>query len=808
MTSTFEVDGRKHGLHVVGVRHHSPACAALVRRVIERERPKYVLIEGPADFNARIEELFLGHALPIAIFTHFQDRARRHVSWTPFCEYSPEWVALETARAVNAQPRFCDLPAWHEAFSERQNRYGEGALRDARERARSERILRELVLRTATDDLDSLWDHLFEQPDEPHDPLEERLRFYFRELRGEASGGDRDTPRETLMAEYTAWALQDAQREGKSVVVVCGGWHAPVLERDALSLVAEGIPRIEPSITRPPPKDEDNNDIRAGSDLVPYAYRRLDAFTGYESGMPSPAYHEWVWTMGHERAADRVMEVVSTRVRQKKQPLSTADLIAARSLTRALSNLRGHAVTMRVDVLDGLAGALVKDALDVPAPWAHRGTLQARTEPILREVALALSGDKEGKLAAGTPRPPLAANVREELARVGITLTSTAARIATSLRDAHGRDKSRVLHRLLVLGIPGFERVAGPAWATDPSLEETWSVVQLLDQDGALIEASQWGATLEGAALAKLESRLLEAHGRLSLLAEVLGAAAFIGIRGLEDRVMREVSAAIGNESSLSDLGAAAGRLFDLSLHGELFDAAQAVQLDWVLGAAFERGLWLLEGTMGADAALDEGQLKAVVVMRDLLQRGPSTVSANRLHAEGVFARRAVDKDAPSGIRGACLGALWSLDRLGDVETSKRHAGEAVRASSLPQVLGDFLAGLFSTARVQVLEADELVEVIDEVITQMEEHEMLVALPSLRLAFSYFPPKERERIADAVVGIHGGTKGDARRLVQTLTIAPAEIARGIALNEAARTRSAAFGLLDALDMGASDEAPS
>ena len=104
MTSAFEVDGRKQGLHVVGVRHHSPACAALVRRVIARERPKYVLIEGPADFNARIEELFLGHDLPIAIFTHFQDRARRHVSWTPFCEYSPEWVALETARAVNAAP--------------------------------------------------------------------------------------------------------------------------------------------------------------------------------------------------------------------------------------------------------------------------------------------------------------------------------------------------------------------------------------------------------------------------------------------------------------------------------------------------------------------------------------------------------------------------------------------------------------------------------------------------------------------------------------------------------------------------------
>ena len=224
--------------------------------------------------------------------------------------------------------------------------------------------------------------------------------------------------------------------------------------------------------------------------------------------------------------------------------------------------------------------------------------------------------------------------------------------------------------------------------------------------------------------------------------------------------------------------------------------------------SAFERGLWLLEGTMGGDAPLDEGHLKAVVVMRDLLQRGPTTVSVSRFHAEGVFARRAVDKDAPPGIRGACLGALWSLDRLGDVETSKRHAGEAVRASSLPLVLGDFLAGLFSTARVQVLEATELVEVIDEVIVQLEEHEMLVALPALRLAFSYFPPKERERVADTIVAIHGGNKGDARRMVQTLTVAPEQIARGIALNEAARTRSAAFGLLDALDARAGEEASS
>ena len=65
-------------VHVLGVRHHSPACARLVRAVIEEVRPAHVLIEGPADMNDRIAELALGHRLPIAIFTFFRDEERAH----------------------------------------------------------------------------------------------------------------------------------------------------------------------------------------------------------------------------------------------------------------------------------------------------------------------------------------------------------------------------------------------------------------------------------------------------------------------------------------------------------------------------------------------------------------------------------------------------------------------------------------------------------------------------------------------------------------------------------------------------------
>lgn len=54
------------------VRHHSPACARLVRELALQLQPAAILIEGPSDFNSRISELTLPHKLPIAIYSFTQ----------------------------------------------------------------------------------------------------------------------------------------------------------------------------------------------------------------------------------------------------------------------------------------------------------------------------------------------------------------------------------------------------------------------------------------------------------------------------------------------------------------------------------------------------------------------------------------------------------------------------------------------------------------------------------------------------------------------------------------------------------------
>ena len=44
----------RRGVHLVPIRHHSPACALALSALLEEVRPAVVLIEGPAEYLALI----------------------------------------------------------------------------------------------------------------------------------------------------------------------------------------------------------------------------------------------------------------------------------------------------------------------------------------------------------------------------------------------------------------------------------------------------------------------------------------------------------------------------------------------------------------------------------------------------------------------------------------------------------------------------------------------------------------------------------------------------------------------------------
>lgn len=710
-------------LFVVGVRHHSPACARVVAAVLERVNPAVVLIEGASDFNDRLGQLALDHTPPIAIFTHYLTEEGPVSCFAPFCAFSPEWVALRWAFDHDKVVRFADLPAWSKSFSGVENRY-----RD--EDDGYEQAVEALCQRTGMSDMDSLWEHLFEG--QTSEALESALEAYFDQIRGNAPANGRDEPREACMRAYASWALGLGD-----VVFICGGYHAP-----ALKDVAPG--GTEPKVPAAP--------LGGQSHLVPWTYARMDSFAGYQAGMPSPMWWEMDWALGAgvaEAMLDRTMDAL-----RKRSPRPTvADHIALRTTIAGLSALRGHVTPKRVDVLDGLLMALVREPLSAPPPWSRRGAVTEELHPTIATMLRTFTGERTGRLSRQTERPPLLHDVHAILERVNLKPTATPQTLALDWRIEGDRERLRVLHRLRILEIPGFTRLHGPAWGTEARMAEGFRIVWRPDMDPAIIEASRWGSTLEGAVVLRLSRRMLEADS-LGTRVDTFGDAAFAGLMKLAGDVADIVANAIATTPSLGTLGPAMGKLFGLWHHGEWLEVVGAPLLGPVLRSSAERALTLLAAIRGAE--LLPADLSAMRALAEVL-RHASALGLDSEDTQSVLLRRVSDGDAPAMLRGAALGTIWYLDADGaSMESAIEHA---LQASSEGRI-GDFLAGLFALARGPALRDDRLIGAIDAVIATLTDDVFLVQVPALRLAFSWFPPAERARIG-GLLAARWGKRPDA-----------------------------------------------
>src|SRR5215510_14467081 len=107
------------------IRHHSPACSWHLAKLIRELKPSAVLVEGPSSFTPFIPTILdPGTKPPVAIYTHYIDVERklykraeneldlgpaRFAAYYPFCDYSPEFIALRAGREVGAVLKFIDL---------------------------------------------------------------------------------------------------------------------------------------------------------------------------------------------------------------------------------------------------------------------------------------------------------------------------------------------------------------------------------------------------------------------------------------------------------------------------------------------------------------------------------------------------------------------------------------------------------------------------------------------------------------------------------------------------------------------------
>jgi hypothetical protein len=771
-------EDRRRGIWWIPIRHHSPACALQVRRVIESVRPKSVMIEGPDDLTPLIPHMLDPRTrAPFAAYcTHVDAKRRIFGGYYPFCDYSPELVALRSGRAAGAALSFIDLTYPEKILTRREERSAIGMKIESQLEEmylKESAYLDRLAKQTGCRDHDELWDHLFEMRSSLEtERFIDEVAVYCAMSRAtyssEAIAFEGNLARERNMAAHVAAAIDEGRTP---IVVVTGGFHTvhlPLLVRE------------KPARRTPPERAADSLTV-----LMRYGFDQLDALNGYSAGMPAPAYYDRVWHHLDEgigtalaKAAVEVLVDLSreTRARRLGPVVSTAQAIDAVGIATQLAKMRGHPGPSREDVLDAVRSCFVKGALDA------EGSL------VMAEVEKQLAGKRVGFVPPEAGVPPIAADFHRLADELRLDV-SQAVRRESALdlyRKAAHRKTSRFFHALTFLGVPFAELIAGPDFAAGTDLDriqEVWSWCWTPEVESSLIERMAYGATIAEAAGALLLLRIVQLEqrgaGRSARAAvSLLIAALRMGLFDHVDRIALLIEEVTAEDPSFGSVVDALGELVLLESSREPLEAFRLPRLGELSVAAYRRATYLIDDLGGVTPEREREVLGGLSMLRGLLS--PSRPLDPALLYDALL--RLLDRGGNGAITGGAAGLLFSEGLLGEERLLALLIGHLGGGGAARNKTA-FLRGLLSSAREIAWRVPGFVRAVTDLLAEWEEEDFLGALPELRLAFADLTPKETDRLAALVGRDRGRELGE----VFVFDVSAEEVQANLRISERARS---------------------
>lgn len=684
---------------VFPVRHHSPLAARHLVTEIRERPPKLILIEGPSDASSHVEALAHPHTRPpVALLYFVRGQA---CSTYPLAGFSPEYQALVTARELNIEARFCDLPYRFEVPGE-----------EAPAPVEPDPEGPEKIERGA---LDVRWEIDFELASPDLSTYVERAIALGRQA---SSRSPRDRAREAWM--YRAGL--DAVAAGlapEDVLFVCGAAHAPALldgavEPEALEgLVDRGEAEIYP---------------------VPYSFRRFSSVLGYGAGTAYPHFYQAIWDAGGavDQAVCRMLTEICHDLQADGFEVSLADTIDAVLFVRSLASLRGKRAPGPEELVAGVESCLTR---------GHYGRAA-------EAVARRLVGDRLGCVTPGADKAPLAREFyhfinhpqRSEL----LPLTDLPAERVLDVNRPRHAEVSRFLHRLVLLGIPYGEpedplsldsrplRSAPKTLAslthTQARARETWRLRWTSALDAALADASVHGGTIAEAARAATEERLRSATTLMSLVTVFLS----IDRAGLEELVLpalTRVEEVARATIQLVPLVCAANELVTAQRYGAAFASPERTAALAVVLVRRAVQLWA-EAPRVPEAEMRNvaNALEQLVsVANDLPDPVPRDVA-------GALARAARSHRLQPEMAGICAAICLRHALLSPV----RIVGDLVDRLEAPDAMthaSGFLYGLLGHSRESLLANTEATDALRDFVLRLPEERFVALLPVLRKGF-------------------------------------------------------------------------
>jgi hypothetical protein len=714
---------------VLGIRHHGPGSARSVLAELDRLRPSAVLIEGPAD-AAPVLPLATepGMEPPVALLAYAPDAPRVSAFW-PFAVFSPEWQALAWAARHQVPARFCDLPAAvmlaapppaGDAGAGRGERGADGDLR--------EDPLARLAAAAGYDDPERWWDDLVESRLDGRSPFA-ALTEAMAELRAATPDPPPDEHRQEQRREaHMRQALRAALKQTDGpVAVICGAWHAPALA-GTLPPAAGDAALLRGMRKR-----------RVNLAWVPWTHSRLATASGYGAGITSPGWYRHLFTTP-EQTVPRWLVKVAGVLRDHDLPVSSAHVIEAVRLAEALAGLRGRPLPGLAEVSEATRAVMCEGD-------------EAATAFVTHDLVV---GEVLGQVPDSAPVVPLEADLRAQARSLKLKISPLERSLVLDLRRDTDRGRSVLLHRLTALGV-GWAAAAPDQVRGTGTFRETWTLCWRPELAVAIIDAAQWGTTVGAAATA----RLIDTAKTAATLATVTAAVERTLLADLPDAlgpVLRALDRAAAADADVTHLMAALPALVRAVRYGDVRGTGTSA-LATVADAVTDR---ICAGLPAAVTSLADD---AATRMRDAVDRTHRALDLHAQHERGRAAQErwlaaltglAGRRDLHGLLAGRVVRLLTDAGRLAREEAARRfaaHLSVGVPAAAKAAWAEGFLAG----GGLLLVHDRDLLTVLDEWVSGLNEQEFMDVLPLLRRTFGGFAPAERANIADAVKQLGGGT---------------------------------------------------
>lgn len=769
------------------IRHHSPACAYALKHYIEQIQPTHILIEGPDSFEFLLPSLVHDETVPpVAIFAQAhppqksseteEESPRLASAYFPFCEYSPEWIALQQGNKLGATLKFIDL-SWAKQSALDQSQQADLAQRSLmseRYLAHSQYIQR-LAQTLHCRNHDELWDHLFEL----QTPAQlTQAETFFNEVFSWCALARLDYEHEVLLQdgslhrEDCMWQhIQATLAADRRVLVVTGGFHTLAL----IELLHQKKPQ------RHQLKATQSN-WQEQAWLIRYSFDRLDALNGYASGMPSPAYYQQLWQdLDQQHAEPHPIPARAAQLEHgflqylsglchhldSQKCLDINSFLAIKhtaEIAWQLAELRGHYRPSRYDLLDALQSALVK------------GELEDGQQHLFQQVYLFLGGQALGRVPPDQHRPALVDNVYQQIEKYRFNLSDTLKRQRKLdvYRKARHQQISQFLHLLDYLDCGFAQRLSGPDYVLGAGLDllfEEWRYAWTPSVEARLLELAEQGDQLEKIAIRKLlQQQTLNQQQGLGQsaveTAKLLALACRLGLKQQLDTLSQELQGYLHSDQNLGSLIEAAQQLYYL-WHGRQLLQLPEQQLQHNLVLALQQACYLLDQLYDNHEEKIEENLKHLKHLHELI-----------LNVQQQIGVKLNDDSLSRTIEGLLVLMYQQIDleqlRQGHLSKLKgavdvlRFLDQYINQAQLTAELQlNFATGTDAEEAVQYLQgmlyiAPEIfvqspiaIDALYQLVNQWSDELFIQILPDLRFAFSLFNPKQTRQIAERIAELSG-----------------------------------------------------